>query len=97
VNVTKTEAQTNIDFSIISKWNITKAFPYNEDTPLILPNHQLFGIQFKLPAAEYVFYESIAPLLNSEKKLPDTFLNLNSFDFSENLDTTDGLSSIISQ
>jgi hypothetical protein len=30
VNVTKTEAQTNIDFSIISKWNITKAFPYTE-------------------------------------------------------------------
>jgi AraC-like DNA-binding protein len=71
---------------------------YTKKVEVVIPsNDQLFGIQFKLPAAEYVFYESIAPLLNSEKKLPDTFLNLNSFDFSENLDTTDGLSSIISQ
>ena len=64
---------------------------------VISPNHQLFGIQFKLPAVEYVFCESIAPLLNSEKKLPDAFWNLNSFGFSKNLDTVDRLSSIISQ
>ena len=64
---------------------------------VIPPNHQFFGIQFKLPAVEYVFYESIAPLLNSEKKLSDDFWNLNSLDFSENLDTIDRLSSIISQ
>lgn len=63
---------------------------------VIPPNHQLFGIQFKLPAVEYLFGESIAPLLNSEKKLPDTFWNLNSFDFSENADMVDRLSSIIS-
>ena len=63
----------------------------------IPPNYQLFGIQFKLPAVEYVFYQSIAPLLNSEKKLPDAFWNLNSFDFSENADTIDRLSSVISQ
>ena len=25
---------------------------------VIPPNHQLFGIQFKLPAVEYIFYES---------------------------------------
>lgn len=64
---------------------------------LIPPNNQLFGIQFKLPAVEYVFYESIAPLLNSEKKFPDAFWNLNSHDFSKNLNTIDKLSSIISQ
>lgn len=64
---------------------------------VIPPNHQLFGIQFKLPAVEHVFYESIAPLLNSEKKLTDAFWNLNSFDFSEKLDTIEKLSSIISQ
>jgi len=64
---------------------------------VIPPNHQLFGIQFKLPAVEYVFYESIAPLLNSEKKLPNAFWNLNSFDFTENIDTIDRLSSIISK
>ena len=64
---------------------------------LIPPNHQLFGIQFKLPAVEYVLRESIAPFLNSEKKLPDAFWNLNSLDFSENLNTIDRLSSIISQ
>lgn len=64
---------------------------------VIPPNHQLFGIQFKLPAVEYVFGESIAPLLNSEKKMPNTFWNLNSIDFSENLDTVDWLNSIISQ
>ncbi len=62
----------------------------------IPPNHQLFGIQFKLLAAEYIFAESIAPLLNSEKKLPNNFWNLNMLDFSENLDTIDKLSSIIS-
>jgi len=64
---------------------------------VIPPNHQLFGIQFKLPAVEYVFCESIAPLLNSKKKLPDDFWNLNSFDFYKKLDTIDRLSSIISQ
>ena len=71
---------------------------YTKEVEVVIPpNHQLFGIQFKLPAVEYVFYQSIAPLLNSEKKLPDAFWNLNSFDFSENLDTIDRLSSIISQ
>ena len=69
----------------------------NEVEVEIPPNHQLFGIQFKLQAVEYVFYDSIAPLLNSEKKMPDAFWNLNSFDFSENIDTIDKLSSIISQ
>lgn len=64
---------------------------------VIPPNHQLFGIQFKLSAVEYVFCESIAPLLNSEKKLSNAFWNLSSFDFSENLDQVDRLSSIISQ
>lgn len=64
---------------------------------MIPPNHQLFGIQFKLPAVEYVFYQSIAPLLNSEKKLPDTFWNLNSFDFSEKVNTIDRLSLTISR
>jgi AraC-like DNA-binding protein len=64
---------------------------------VIPPNHQLFGIQFKLPAVEYVFCESIAPLLNSEKKIPNAFWNLNSFDFFEKLDTIDTLSSIISK
>ena len=63
----------------------------------IPPKDQLFGIQFKLPAVEFVFYQSIAPLFNSEKKLPDAFWNLNSFDFSENVDTIDRLSSVISQ
>lgn len=62
---------------------------------VILPNQQLFGIQFKLPAVEDIFRESIAPLLNSEKKLPDTFWNLNSTDFSKNVETIDKLSSII--
>ena len=64
---------------------------------VIAPNHQLFGIQFKLPAVEYIFNESIAPLLNTEKKLPDAFWNLNSLCFSKNLNTIDTLSSIISQ
>ena len=62
----------------------------------IPPNHQLFGIQFKLLAAEYIFGESIAPLLNTEKKLPNDFWNLKALDFSENLDTINKLSSIIS-
>lgn len=71
---------------------------YTKEVEVVIPpNHQLFGIQFKLPAAEYVFYGSIAPLLNSEKKLPDAFWDLNSFDFSENPDTIDRLSSMISQ
>ncbi len=64
---------------------------------VVRPNHQLFGIQFKLAAAEYVFRESIAPLLNSEKKLPDAFWNLNSIAFSEHLDTIDSLCSTIKQ
>jgi AraC-like DNA-binding protein len=71
---------------------------YTREVEVVIPpNHQLFGIQFKLPAVEYVFHESIAPLLNSEKKLPDAFWHLNSFDFLENLDTINSLSSIISQ
>lgn len=71
---------------------------YTKEVEVVIPpNHQLFGIQFKLPAAEYVFYESIAPLLNSEKKLSDAFWNLNSSDFSSNSDTIDSLSLIISQ
>ena len=36
-------------------------------------------------------------MLNSEKKLPNAFWNLNSFDFSENKDTIERLNSIISQ
>tara|TARA_R110002096_G_scaffold209585_1_gene396759 strand:+ start:2040 stop:2789 length:750 start_codon:yes stop_codon:yes gene_type:complete len=71
---------------------------YTKEIEVVIPpNHQLFGIQFKLPAVEYLFCESIAPLLNSEKKLPDAFWNLNSFDFTENTDTIDRLSSIINQ
>ena len=71
---------------------------YTKEVEVVIPpNHQLFGIQFKLPAVEYVFRESVAPLLNSEKKLTDAFWNLNSFDFSENAETIDRLSSIISQ
>ncbi|MBC8756683.1 helix-turn-helix transcriptional regulator [Kordia sp. YSTF-M3] len=71
---------------------------YTKEVEVVIsPNHQLFGIQFKLPAVEYVFYESIAPLLNSQKKLSDAFWNLNSFNFSENVATIDSLSSIISQ
>lgn len=71
---------------------------YTKEVEVVIPpNHQLFGIQFKLPAVEYVFHESIAQLLNSEKKLPDAFWHLNSFDFLENLDTINSLSSIISQ
>mgnify|MGYP001062831279 CR=1 FL=1 len=71
---------------------------YTKEIEVVIPpNQQLFGIQFKLPAAEYLFGESIAPLLNSEKKLPDDFWNLNAIDFIEKLDTIDKLSSIISQ
>jgi len=71
---------------------------YTKEVEVVIPpNHQLFGIQFKLPAVEYIFYESIATLLNSEKKLPDAFWNLKSLDFSKNLNTIDKLSSIISQ
>jgi len=71
---------------------------YTKEVEVVIPqNHQLFGIQFKLPAVEYIFYESIAPLLNSEKKFPDAFWNLNSLDFSKNLNTIDKLSSRISQ
>ena len=71
---------------------------YTKEVEVVIPpNHQLFGIQFKLPAAEYVFYDSIASLLNSEKKMPGTFWNLNSIDFSENVATVDRLSSIIAQ
>ena len=71
---------------------------YTKEVSVVIPpNHQLFGIQFKLPAAEYVFYQSIAPLLNSKKKLPDAFWNLNSFNFSENAKTIERLSLVISQ
>ena len=41
---------------------------YTKEVEVVIPpNHQLFGIQFKLPAVEYIFRESIAPFLNSEK------------------------------
>jgi hypothetical protein len=41
---------------------------YTKEIEVVIPpNHQLFGIQFKLLAAEYIFGKSIAPLLNSEK------------------------------
>ncbi|WP_117884130.1 helix-turn-helix domain-containing protein [Aureibaculum luteum] len=71
---------------------------YTKEIDVVIPtNHQLFGIQFKLQAAEYIFGESIAPLLNSEKKLPNDFWNLNELDFFENVDTIDKISSIISQ
>jgi AraC-like DNA-binding protein len=69
---------------------------YTKEIEVVIPpNHQLFGIQFKLPAVEYIFGESIAPLLNSEKKMPVGFWNLNALDFAENLDTVDKLNSII--
>jgi AraC-like DNA-binding protein len=71
---------------------------FTKEVEVIIPaNHQLFGIQFKLPAVEYIFYESIASLLNSEKKMPNTFWNLNLFDFSKNIDAIDSLCSIICQ
>ncbi|MBL4710479.1 MAG: helix-turn-helix transcriptional regulator [Flavobacteriales bacterium] len=71
---------------------------YTKEIEVVIPpNHQLFGIQFKLSAVEYIFGESIAPLLNSQKKLPDTFWNLNSFDFSENIDAMDKLNSVLIQ
>ncbi|WP_430409401.1 DUF6597 domain-containing transcriptional factor [Kordia sp.] len=69
---------------------------YTKEIEVVIPpNHQIFGIQFKLPAVEYIFYESIAPFLNSEKKLPDSFWNLNLVDFSENSATIDSLNSIL--
>ena len=69
---------------------------YTKEVEVVIPpNHQLFGIQFKLPAVEYILYQSIAPLINSEKKLPNSFWSLNSFDFSENLCTNHKLNSII--
>ena len=71
---------------------------YTEEIEVVIPpNQQLFGIQFKLLAAEYIFGESIAPLLNSEKKLSNNFWNLNAIDFTQNVATVDRLSSIISQ
>lgn len=70
---------------------------FTKELEVVIPsNHQLFGIQFKLSAAAGIFHESIASFLNSEKKIPDAFWNLNSFDFSDNLGTIDKLSSIIS-
>jgi AraC-like DNA-binding protein len=71
---------------------------YTKEVEVVIPpNHQLFGIQFKLPAVEYIVRQSIAPLLNSQKKLPDAYWNLNSISFSDNIATIDRLSSIISQ
>ena len=71
---------------------------YTKEVEVVIPpNHQLFGIQFKLPAVEFIFHQSIAPLLNAEKKFPDAFWDLNSLDFSNNLNTIDKISSIISQ
>ena len=70
---------------------------YTKEIEVVIPpNQQLFGIQFKLLAAEYIFGESIAPLLNSEKKLSNDFWNLKALDFTENKDMIERLSSIIS-
>jgi len=47
---------------------------YTKEVEVVIPpNYQLFGIQFKLQAVEYIFCESIAPLLKSEKKIPNAF------------------------
>ncbi len=71
---------------------------YEKELEVVIPpNHQLFGIQFKLPAVEYIFSESIAPLLNSEKIMPNAFWSLNTFDFCQNSETIDRLNSIISK
>ena len=51
---------------------------------IVAPNTQLFGIQFRLLAADYIFQERLAGIINSQKKLKNDFWNLNAISFFEN-------------
>ena len=48
------------------------------------PNTQLFGIQFRLLAADYIFKESLAGRFNNQKKLKSNYWDLNVIDFFKN-------------
>jgi AraC-like DNA-binding protein len=47
------------------------------------PQTLVFVISFRPLAVEYILQESIAPLLNSAKELPDDFLNFHASDFAD--------------
>ncbi len=44
---------------------------------------RIFAVSFKLPAAEYIFGSSIAPLLNSAERLPAGFWGFSAADLSD--------------
>ncbi|MFK7770517.1 MAG: DUF6597 domain-containing transcriptional factor [Saprospiraceae bacterium] len=48
------------------------------------PNTQLFGIQFRLLAVDYIFQEKIASMLNQQKNLKDDYWALDSFSLFDN-------------
>ena len=52
----------------------------------IKPNTQLFGIQFRLLAVDYIFQQSISDFLNSGKKLKKDYWNLDKILFQKDLE-----------
>ncbi|TMM53908.1 helix-turn-helix transcriptional regulator [Maribacter algarum] len=62
----------------------------------IRQNTQLFGIQFKLAAAETIFQQSIAQLLNDEKLLKNVIWDFNNLSFEETISQTERLNNLIS-
>ncbi len=59
---------------------------WNHETNVVIaPETTIYGVQFRLLAVENIIRESIAPLLNSIKKLENSYWGLNGFN--ENADS----------
>ena len=56
----------------------------NEVEVIIEPNTQLFGIQFRLLAVDYIFQQSISERFNIQKVVENNFWKLDTFSFFKN-------------
>lgn len=63
------KTQQSVQVSLSGLWK-------KEMECLVPGNSTTFGVSFKLAASEYLFKESIAPLVDTEKTLPESFWGL---------------------
>ncbi len=71
-----------ISFQNYQQDHISLSGIYSKKTEVtIQPNTQLFGIQFRLLAVDYLFKDKIASMLNSQKNLRDDYWGLDEVSF----------------
>lgn len=73
-----------IYFDNYQQTRITLTGLWSKETQVIIPsNTQLFGIQFRLPAVEFICKKSIASFLNGEIELEENYWQLSTIKFQE--------------